>query len=84
MAGAPVDVQPDSLPEAFQQQRQLAFDAVPLEPQLSASSGVKPCTYQRWFARPAGFQRPNYWDVPMGTAELQSVPVSYGLSHAAH
>ena len=73
VAGAPVEVQPDSLPEAFEQRRQVAFDAVPLDPRLSSSSGVKLCTYQRWFARPAGSHCPNYWDVPMGTAKLQRI-----------
>ena len=34
MAGAPVEVQPDSLFEAFEQQRHVAFDAVPLEPRF--------------------------------------------------
>ena len=42
-------------------------------PRLSASSGVKLCTYQRWFARPAGSHCPSYRDIPMGTAKLQSV-----------
>ena len=53
VAGAPVEIQPASLPEAFEQRRQVAFDAAPLDPQLSSSSGVKLCTYhdQRWFAR---------------------------------
>ena len=60
VAGAPVEVQPDSLPEAFEQRRQVAVDAVPLDPQLSSSSGVKLCMYQRWLARPAGSYCPNY------------------------
>ena len=84
MNGPPVEVQPDSLPEAFQQRRQSNCTAsnanigtwhlmqCPWTPvKLSASSGVKLCTYQRWFARPAGSQCPNYCDVPMGTAKLQ-------------
>ena len=57
----------------LRQRRQVAFDAVPLDPKLSSSSGVKLCTYQQWFARPAGFHCLNYWDVPMGTAKLQRI-----------
>ena len=51
----------------------MAFDAVLLEPRLSSSSGVKLCTYQRRFARPAGSHCPSYLDVPMGTAKLQRI-----------
>ena len=73
VAGAPVEVRPDPWPEAFEQRRQVAFDAVPLDPRVSSSSGVKLCTYQRWFARPAGSHCPNSWDIPMGTAKVQRI-----------
>lgn len=73
MAGAPIEVHPDSLPEAFQQRRQVALDEVPLEARLSPSSGIKLCTHQRWLARPAGSHCPNYWDSLMDTAKLQRV-----------
>ena len=46
VAGAPVEVQSDSLPEAFEQRRQLAFGAVALDPQLPTSAGVSLCMYQ--------------------------------------
>ena len=46
---------------------------MPLDPWLSSSSGVKLCTYQGWFARPAGSYCPNSWDVPMGTSKLQRI-----------
>ena len=60
-----------TLPEEVEQRRQLAFDAVPLDPQLSTSAGVKLCTYQHWFAQPAGSHCLNYWGVLMDTIKLQ-------------
>ena len=93
MAGAPIEVQPDELLLAFEAQRQAAFDAVPLDPRSCPGSGVKLCTYRRWFARPAHQRCPAYWEVHMSTAKLQRIlrfrmgshllPIEHALGKAA-
>ena len=44
--------------------------ALPQDPRLAPSAGVKLCTYHRWFERPQNAACPSYWESPMGNAKL--------------
>ena len=66
-------VNPGSPGGSLKNERQAAFDAVPLDPRSCPGPGVKLCTYRRWFSRPAHRGCPVYWEVPMSTAKLQRI-----------
>ena len=69
-AGVPVRIHSHDLLAAFKHERTVTFDAMPSDPRLCPTDGVKVCTYHRWFSRPPGRACPTYWDVPIGNAKL--------------
>ena len=59
-AGVSLRIHSHDLLAAFKHERTVTFDAMPLDPRLCPTDGVKVCTYHRWFSRPPGHECPTY------------------------